>query len=91
MCTTTVFLNPCATALIWALAHIVGKCEATEGILGSIIAPPPLMPKLMTLEAGKLAAVSALHLARASSSLNLPITLDVGTPDHILITVDLDR
>jgi hypothetical protein len=49
------------------------------------------MPGLLTLEAGKLAAVVALKFKRFFDSLNLLLALEVWAKYHIRVRVDLSR
>jgi len=87
--TPSVFFNP--HTAFWTSAHIVCKCETPEGLFLLLIAKSALMPGLLTLEAGKLAAVVALKFKRFFDSLNLLLALEVWAKYHIRVRVDLSR
>ena len=87
MWTTSVFFNPYSAP--WASPHVIKQREASERTTLNLIASPSLMPWLLTLEAGKLAAVSALKLVTLALLGDFFLTLDVRTPDHVLTAIDL--
>ena len=84
--TTSVFLNSyCTPGTFSDVFHKSETCKCTLLLVTAL----SFVPRLVTFKAGILATVRALKFMTFSSSSDIFLTLNVGTPDHIWVSVDL--
>ena len=87
---SSIFLNPNTT--LWTSSHVFAQCEASKGPCLLIIALSALMPRLLALKASEVTAVLALDLnISLLKPCNIFFTLQIGTPEHFIVLVNLAR